>query len=253
MAKTPAIFVGHGSPMNAIEENIYSETWARLAASFAAPKAALVISAHWFVEGSFVTSNSPQKTIHDFYGFPPELFAVKYEPEGDLELAKKICQLIPQVKLDGSWGLDHGTWSVLRHFYPAANIPTIQLSIDQRLTAQQHFELAKNLRQLRDENVLIIGSGNIVHNLRMLNWQGGTAYDWAQEFSAEIKKLLLTKDYEVIINYKNLRGANLAVPTPEHFLPLLYILALLDEKEEISIFADEIVLGSIGMMGIISS
>ena len=247
----PAIFFGHGSPMNAVEANKYTVSWAKVIENIPQPKAILAISAHWFVDGVFVTDNLQQKTIHDFYGFPKKLFDVRYDAVGDVELAKKICQIIPEAKLNSDWGIDHGAWSVLLHLYPQANIPVVQLSIDRTKTVKQHYELAKKLRKLREENVLIIGSGNVVHNLARIDWSGGKAYDWAAEFNEGIKKILQNGDYAKIIDYQKLSGANLAVPTPEHFLPLVYILGLQKDEEVAEIFIDGIELGSIGMMGVV--
>ncbi len=252
MKKLPAIFFGHGSPTNAIEENEYTKIWSQIAQKFPKPKAILSISAHWFVDETLVTANEKQKTIHDFYGFSKELFAVDYNTFGSPEIAQKICNKIANCKIDNSWGLDHGTWSVLKHLYPQADVSTLQLSINKNLTMQQHFELAKNLRFLRDENVLIIGSGNIVHNLSMLNWQGGKPYDWATKFNDEICNKLQSKNYSQILDYKKIEGAALSVPTSEHFIPLIYIIGALDENEKIEIFANKIEMASISMMGIIS-
>jgi 4,5-DOPA dioxygenase extradiol len=248
--KMPAIFFGHGSPMNAIEENNYSKSWQEIVKKFPRPKAILSISAHWETSGSRLTANQKQKTIHDFYGFPPELFAVEYNPDGDLTLVERIQNLIPEIKSDASWGLDHGTWSILVHAFPNADIPTIQLSLDRNKTLEHHFELAQKLRILREEGVLIIGSGNIVHNLRLLDWRGQTTYSWAREFNEEIKRALLAKDFQAILNYQNFPGAKESVPSAEHFLPLIYILGLMGEGEKIEIFNDQIALGSIAMTSV---
>lgn len=248
----PAIFFGHGSPMNAIEQNKFTKTWVEIAKNFPKPKAILAISAHYETDGSKITSSPTQKTIHDFYGFPPELFAVKYETKNDLDLVEKIKKLIPEIESDSNWGLDHGTWSVLKHIYPKADIAVTQLSLDKNKTLRQHYELAKNLKSLRDEGILIIGSGNIVHNLGRIDWSGNKNYDWAIDFNEEIKAALETGDIEKIINYKTLIGAALSVPTTEHFLPLIYFLALKNEDEKLEIFNDEIAMGSISMMGIIA-
>ena len=247
----PAIFFGHGSPMNAIENNSYTETWRKLVKNISPPKAILVISAHYETAGTKITANEIQKTIHDFYGFTAELFNVKYQPKGDLELAKRIQKLIPESKLDDSWGLDHGAWSVLIHTHRKADIPTIQLSLDKNKTAKEHYELAKKLKILRGEGVLIIGSGNIVHNLGLLNWKGGKPYSWAEKFNRLIIKAILENYHQTIINFYGLEGAKESVPSAEHFLPLLYILALREEGEKVEIFNDEIELGSIGMTSVV--
>jgi 4,5-DOPA dioxygenase extradiol len=249
MKTIPTIFFGHGSPMNAIEKNKYTEVWKKIGEEIPRPKAILAISAHWYVDGSFVTSNQNQKTIYDFYGFPPELYAVKYDVKGDVDLAEKICKLIPEIKLNNSWGIDHGTWSVLKHVYPNADIPVLQLSINRNKNAQYHYDLAKKLNFLRDENILIIGSGNIVHNLGMINWQTKTPYDWAIKFNNQIREILLNNNHQALINYNTVENYKLSIPTPEHFLPTIYIAALQRQNEKISIFNDEIDLGSISMMG----
>jgi 4,5-DOPA dioxygenase extradiol len=249
MTIQPAIFFGHGSPMNALEQNRYTKSWAEIAKTTPNPKAILVISAHYETVGTKITSNEKLKTIHDFYGFPPQLFEIKYEPFGDLELAKKIQKLIPNSQLDSSWGIDHGAWSVLIHTHPKAAIAVLQLSIDKNKTPRQHYELAKKLRALRDE-ILIIGSGNIVYNLGLINWRAKEPFDWAIKFNAEVKKALLENDHEKIIEFYQLAGAALAVPTIEHFIPLLYVLAQQKENEKAEIFCEGIELGSISMMSV---
>jgi 4,5-DOPA dioxygenase extradiol len=250
MITLPAIFFGHGSPMNAIENNRYTKSWIEVIKKIPKPKTILAISAHFESDGIKITSNKKQKTIHDFYGFPQQLFDVKYEPKGDIKLAERIQKLIPETQLDDSWGIDHGTWSVLKHTFPQANIPTIQLSIDKNKTPREHYELAKNLRILREEEILIIGSGDIVHNLRLMNWRSNQAYSWAIEFNELIKKAILEKDHEKIINFHKLVGAAESVPTIEHFIPLLYILALQKDDEKAEIFADGIEFGSIAMTSV---
>jgi len=253
----PAIFFGHGSPMNAIEENLYSESWVEMVKKISAdensaekPRAILVISAHYETNGTKVTSNQQQKTIHDFYGFPPKLFAVKYEPPGDLKLAKRLQEILPEVELDDSWGVDHGAWSVLVHTHPAAEIPVIQLSIDHNKTTQQHYELAKKLRVLREEKILIIGSGNIVHNLRMIDWHSKQAYPWAVEFNNSIVEAIEKNDHETILNFVKISGAKNSVPTSEHFIPLLYVLALQEKGEKVELFCNRMELGSISMASV---
>ncbi len=245
----PAIFFGHGSPMNAVENNRYTKTWTEITEKISRPKAILVVSAHYETIGTKITSNEKLKTIHDFYGFPQELFNVKYEPLGDVELAKKIQKLIPELQLDSSWGIDHGAWSILIHTHPNATIPVLQLSIDKNKTPRQHYELAKKLRTLRDE-ILIIGSGNVVHNLGVIKWHATTPYDWAIKFDLEIKKALLEKDHEKLIEFQKLAGSALAAPTTEHFIPLLYILAQQVEHEKVETFCEGIELGSISMMSV---
>ena len=247
----PAIFFGHGSPMNAIENNRYTAGWISAVKNIAKPKAILVISAHWETYGSKVTSNQKQKTIHDFYGFPPALFNVKYEPKGAPEVAKRLQEILPEIELDETWGLDHGAWSVLVHTHPEADVPVLQLSLDKNKSPQQHFEMAKKLQILRGENVLIIGSGNIVHNLRLLDWSNKQIFLWAEKFNASIKKAILENDFESVVEFEKFAGVRESVPSLEHFLPLLYILALQKDGEKAAIFNDEIELGSIAMTSVV--
>jgi 4,5-DOPA dioxygenase extradiol len=251
MPKFPTIFFGHGSPMNAIEDNVYTQSWREIVKGIPRPRAILVVSAHYETAGTLITANSKLKTIHDFYGFPPALFNVDYSPNGDVELVQKIQKLIPGITADLTWGCDHGAWSVLVHTHPSRDIPVLQLSIDKNKTPLEHYQLAKKLRVLRDE-ILIIGSGNMVHNLGLINWRDGVAFDWAVKFEGEIKKALIENDHQKIIEFYKLSGAKLAVPTAEHFLPLLYVLGLQDEnaQEEAEIFCEGIELGSISMLGV---
>jgi len=245
----PAIFFGHGSPMNAIENNSYTKIWEEIVKGLPRPRAILMISAHYETAGSKITSAPKLKTIHDFYGFPKELFDVKYEPQTDLELAKKIEKLIPGAQLDESWGIDHGAWSVLIHTHADAAIPVLQLSIDKNKTAQEHYETAKKLRELRGD-VLIFGSGNIVHNLGLLNWHRTESYDWAINFNDAIKTAILQNDHDQIIAFQKIAGSKLAVPTNEHFFPLLYILAQQQKDEKVEIFCEGMEFGSISMMSV---
>jgi len=247
----PTLFLGHGSPMNAIENNRYTKSWEAIGRKLPKPKAILVISAHYETDGVKITANEQQKTIHDFYGFPKKLFDVLYEPRGSFELAKRMQKIIPEAELDTSWGLDHGAWSVLLRLYPKADIPTIQMSIDKNKSPREHYELAKKLQILRGEGVLIIGSGNIVHNLRMMNSNIRRIYTWAIEFGDAITQAISAKDHEKIIEFKKLAGARESVPSPEHFIPLLYVLGLQKSNENAEIFVDGIELGSIGMASVI--
>lgn len=256
--KMPILFIGHGSPMNGIEDNIFSQEWANLAMSIPVPKAVLVVSAHWFSRGTHITAMDFPRTIHDFGGFPRELFEVQYPAPGNPELARDTASMIQSaiVGLDHDWGLDHGTWTVVRHMYPAANIPVLQLSIDYTKDPRFHYELGAELQELRHKGVLIIGSGNMVHNLRMLAWdkmnvEDGFGYDWALTMNEKFKGLILDGDHKQLVQYEKLgREALLAIPTPEHYLPLLYILGLKQTGEQVSFFNDKYVAGSLTMTSV---
>ena len=252
--KTPLLFIGHGSPMNGIEDNEFSEYWTQLGREIMPPKAVLCISAHWFTNGTYITAMETPKTIHDFYGFPKPLFDVQYPAPGSPTLAKETAYLIHKtsVVLDHEWGLDHGTWSVVRRMYPEAKIPVLQLSIDYTKDPQFHYELAKELSSLRKKGVLIIGSGNMVHNLGIMNWQlKDTGYDWAIEMNEKFKSLIANGDFTPLIRYESLgKAAKLSIPTPEHYLPLIYVLGLREEKESISFFNDKTLMGSISMTSV---
>lgn len=247
----PILFVGHGNPMNAITENEFAEGWKAIGKELETPAAILCISAHWETEGTFVTAMEKPKTIHDFYGFPPELFAVEYPAPGNPELARQTKETVKKavVELDANWGLDHGCWSVVRRMFPNANVPVLQLSIDHNKPAQWHYDLAKDLTSLRKKGVVIIGSGNMVHNLRRVNWEHpDSTYDWAQEMNTLFKQCIQNGDHDKLIRYPSLgTAAMLSIPTPEHFLPMLYALGLKEEKEEIGFFNDKTIMGSISM------
>ncbi|WP_232214790.1 4,5-DOPA dioxygenase extradiol [Asinibacterium sp. OR53] len=253
----PVLFIGHGSPMNGIEDNEFSERWTRMAKELPVPQAVLVVSAHWFRKGTLVTAMDFPRTIHDFGGFPQALFDVQYPAPGSPALAKETASLIhtTQVEMDHDWGLDHGTWTIVRHMYPEANIPVLQLSIDYTKGPQYHYELAKELYGLRKKGVLIIGSGNMVHNLRMVAWdrinEPGYGYDWAIEMNQTFKQLITSGDDQSLIRYDQLGTAGrLAIPTPEHYLPLLYTLGLKGKKDEVSFFNDKAVAGSLTMTSV---
>ena len=255
--KMPALFLGHGSPMNAIEENEFVTGFRNIAKEIPKPNAILCVSAHWETKGTFVTAMQNPPTIHDFGGFPKELFEVQYPAPRDVFLAKKTQALITKtnVELDDKWGLDHGAWSVIKHLYPKADVPVIQLSLDYNQTPQHHYELAQEIKSLREKGVLIIGSGNMVHNLRMLAWNKlnttGFGFDWAIEANEAMKKYILNGDHEQLINFRSQGKAfDLAIPTPEHYLPLLYTLALQDENEAVSLFNDKAVAGSLTMTSV---
>lgn len=251
----PALFFGHGNPMNAIQENAWTRSWAGIGTALPRPKAVLCVSAHWYLPATAVTAIARPRTIHDFGGFPPELHRVQYPAPGAPELAARVAQLLDPVPvaLDRSWGLDHGTWSVLTHVYPKADIPVVQLSIDETKTANWHFETAKKLVPLRDEGVLIIGSGNLVHNLHTYSWGNAAVepYDWAVRFETLARKALSAADFAPLVGYESLgRDAMLSAPTPDHYLPLLYVLAQHRPGDLLSFPVDGFDGGSISMLAI---
>lgn len=252
--RMPVLFVGHGSPMNAIEENEFVRGWQNMGKTLPRPKAILCISAHWETRGTYVTAVPKPKTIHDFGGFPQALYAVEYPAPGSPELAAETQRVVTKtsVGLDEKWGLDHGAWTVIRHMYPKADVPVIEMSLDYYQSPQYHFDLAKELSALRNKGVLIIGSGNMVHNLRLVAWdkvdEPEYGYDWAVGANEKFKSLIKSGDFKSLINYANLgREVQLAVPTPDHFLPLLYALALKEKEEKVTFFNDKPVMGSLTM------
>ena len=250
----PIIFIGHGSPMNGIEDNEFARAWHNLSLEIPKPKLILSISAHWVTKGIRITSNDRLKTIHDFYGFPQELYSIEYPAFGAPEIAESIIEQVNnfQITPDNSWGLDHGTWIVLRRMYPKAQIPVIQLSLDYTRDPNEHFELGKELKNLRNQGVLILGSGNIVHNLGMMNPYTQVPYEWAMKYDELVKELIEKKDYTSIINYQKFGEiARLSIPTNEHYLPLLYILAASDKKDSLSFRCDKIIYGSVSMRCVI--
>jgi len=251
----PAIFFGHGNPMNAVQQNSYTAGWRRIGQETPRPKAVLSISAHWFVPGSAVTIATAPETIHDFGGFPDELYRVQYPAPGDPVLARRIEGLLAPlpVELDESWGLDHGTWSVLRHVYPDAGVPVVQLSIDATQPASFHFEIGARLASLREEGILIVGSGNLVHNLRAYAWSRPMPepYDWAVRFETTARELLLAGDYKPLLEYESLGpDARLSIPTPDHYLPLLYVIGTRQRGEVITFPVQGIDGGSISMLAV---
>lgn len=255
--KMPVLFLGHGSPMNAIEENEFVTGFRNIGKNIPKPKAILVISAHWETRGTFVTAMKKPRTIHDFGGFPKALFDVQYPAPGSPELANETKELIKKtsVGLDDKWGLDHGAWSVVKHLYPLADVPIIQMSIDYTQNAQYHYDLAKELAALRNKGVLIVGSGNMVHNLGMLAWEKLNAteygFDWAIEASTKMKQFILNNDHKSLINFQSQGKAfDLAIPSPEHYLPMIYSLALKDENEKVTLFNDKALAGSLTMTSI---
>ena len=251
----PVLFIGHGSPMNGIEDNEFNKKWSSMARDIPQPSAVLVVSAHWFTKGTHITAMDFPSTIHDFGGFPQELFEVTYPAPGSPDLALEAKKLITsaEVGLDHDWGLDHGAWTVVRHMYPEAKIPVLQLSIDYTKDGRYHYELAKELYQLRKRGVLILGSGNMVHNLRIMNWEmiNGGGYDWALEINDKFKSLILNNEHQPLMNYQSLgKEAMLAIPTPEHYLPLLYTLGLKNNNENVSLFNDKAIGGSLTMTSV---
>lgn len=253
----PVLFVGHGSPMNGIEDTEFSRRWTQMAKEIPVPKAVLVISAHWFTKGTRITAMDFPQTIHDFGGFPKALFDVQYKAPGNPVLAKETAELLhsTNVTLDHDWGLDHGAWTVVRHMYPEANIPVLQLSIDYTKGPQYHYDLAKELYALRKKGILIMGSGNMVHNLQMVAWDrlndAEYAYDWALQINDRFKELIQAGDHASLIHYAALgREAMLAVPTPEHYLPLMYTLGVRTDKDKVSFFNDKAVGGSLTMTSV---
>lgn len=254
--KMPVLFLGHGSPMNAIEENEFVTAFRKLGKELVRPNAILCISAHWETKGTYVTAMQNPPTIHDFGGFPQALFDVWYPAPGSPQLALETKNMVKsaEVGLDDKWGLDHGAWSVIKHLYPNADIPVIQMSIDYSKPARYHYELAKEINILRNKGILIIGSGNMVHNLRLVAWNKLNeqyAFDWAIEANEMMKHYILTGDHQKLIDFKSQGKAfELAIPTPEHYLPLLYALALKEESETVSLFNDKPVGGSLTMTSV---
>lgn len=249
----PALFVGHGSPMNAIEHNEYSQTWKQIGSNLPKPKAILCVSAHWETKGTKITAMEKPKMIYDFGGFPRELSQVQYPAPGSPEWAMLTKETITSIEaeLDHQWGFDHGAWSILVHLFPNADVPVLQLSLDYTQPAIYHYQLAKELFALRKKGVLIIGSGNMVHNLRMVNWQHPEGFDWAISFNEKLKGLIQTGDHHSLANYQSLgTEAALSIPSPDHYLPLLYTLAVKHDNEPISFFNDKTLLGSLSMTSV---
>ena len=249
----PAIFFGHGNPMNALLRNEWTEGWAAIGKDIDRPRAVLCVSAHWYLPATLVSAMPAPRTIHDFGGFPRELYQVQYPAPGHPELARRVKEMLAPlpVELDNSWGLDHGTWSVLMHAFPEADVPIVQLSIDETQPAAFHFELGKRLAPLRDEGILIAGSGNLVHNLHTYAWGKHTPepYDWAVRFETTAKELMVKGDFDPLVNYDSLgRDALLAIPTPDHYLPLLYVLGARKTDDEITFPVQGVDGGSISML-----
>lgn len=252
----PVLFIGHGSPMNAIEKNQFSDSWNALGTKIPKPRAILSVSAHWETDGTKVMANPLPETIHDFGGFPKALFDAQYPAPGKPELAAEIAQFLHdyEAKTDLSWGLDHGTWSVLKPMFPKADIPVIQLSLDYRKTPERHYEMAKLLQTLRKKGVLILGSGNIVHNLGMLDWRNpNKAFDWATEFNTTVVHSIKESNHQKLIQFNKLgKSAQLSIPSAEHYIPMLYILAALKPNEQVKFFNETPAMGSLYMTSFIS-
>jgi 4,5-DOPA dioxygenase extradiol len=253
--RMPAVFFGHGNPLNALARNDWTEGWAALGREVPRPRAVLCVSAHWYVPATMVTAAPAPRTIHDFGGFPRELYEVNYPAPGDRGLAERVRDLLAPVPvgLDDRWGLDHGAWSVLCHVFPDADVPVVQLSVDETQPAEFHYELAKRLAPLRDEGVLVAGSGNLVHNLHAYAWgrQQVEPLDWGVRFEATARELIQAGNHEPLVNYETLgRDARLSVPTPDHYLPLLYVLALRGEGEPAAFPVEGFDGGSVSMLSV---
>jgi len=255
--RMPVLFLGHGNPMNAIRENEFTKGFRKISEEIPRPRLILCVSAHWETSGTFVTAMESPGTIHDFGGFPKELYQVQYPAAGHPSFATEIKQMVTglEVRLNYDRGLDHGAWSVIKHLYPNADIPVIQLSLDYQKNPRHHYELARQLGSLREKGVLIIGSGNMVHNLQLVDWQNmdtiGFGFDWALEAREKMNRFIIDGNHEALINYSaNGKAFNLAIPTPEHFLPLIYVLGLKENGEKISFFNDKAVAGSLTMTSV---
>lgn len=256
LTKMPVLFVGHGNPMNSISDNPYTRSWAALGKALPRPRAILAISAHWYIPETSVTVMHPPRTIHDFYGFPDELFQVEYPAAGDPELAERVADMLSpdRVTLDQEWGIDHGTWSVLRHVYPQANVPVIQLSLDFRKAPEEHFRLGQKLSELREDGVLVIGSGNIVHNISGFNWRNPAVAPpgWAVDFEEWNRDKLLTGETTALIDYLATGDiATLSAPTPDHYLPLLYLAALQEQSDQVSFPVEGFDGGTMSMLSVL--
>lgn len=245
----PLVFVGHGSPMNAIEDNHYTRGWKEIAREIPKPEAILMISAHWFTQGSRISDRKDPKTVYDMYGFPEELYRVQYPVPGSPELARTLMQNAGnELIIDNTWGIDHGAWSVLVHMYPKADIPVLQLSIDRQSPAMVHYEIGKSLSPLREQGILIIASGNIVHNLREVDFRLQSGYKWAEEFDLKVRDMIHASNHEALIDYRSISPqSRQAIPTPDHYLPLLYLLGASDPQDTIATYNRDCVYGSLSM------
>lgn len=251
--KMPVLFVGHGSPMNAIEDNEFSRAWAEMGKNLPRPKAILAVSAHWETNGTKVTATEKPKTIYDFYGFPKALYDVTYPAPGSPALVDTVRKVIKltEVQPDTGWGLDHGTWSVLKRMFPEADVPVVQFSLDRTKNPLHHYQLGQQLKELREEGVLIVSSGNIVHNLRAVIWQEGAKYDWAESFDAKVKQWIVDNEHAPLIDFhQHGQESALSINSGEHYMPLLYTLGAKDEAEPVTFFADKVTMGSISMRSV---
>ena len=249
MKKMPSLFIGHGSPMNAIENNKFVKNWEDISKKIPKPEAILSISAHWYTIGTKIMDDESPKTIYDMYGFPEELYQIVYNAKCIPSLSHKIKSMINRnVEINNTWGYDHGTWSVLHRMYPKADIPVIQLSVDMDASMEEHYSIGQQLAELRKEGILIFGSGNITHNLRMANFRMPGGYDWAEEFDNYIKDSIINKNYDNVINYNKIgKSARYAVPITDHYAPLLYVLGVLNGDEKVTVFNDECIMGALSM------
>ncbi|HSN67270.1 MAG TPA: 4,5-DOPA dioxygenase extradiol [Fusibacter sp.] len=249
--KMPVIFVGHGSPMNAIENNAFTAEWESLGKRLPRPKAILCVSAHWYTDQTKTADTLEPRMIYDMYGFPQALYELKYPVKGSVELSNQIVDRLGDlVTIDNRWGIDHGTWSVLCKMYPEADIPVVQVSVNSNAPAQTHFDIGRKLADLRNEGILIMGSGNIVHNLSLINWSMAGGYTWAQEFDDYVKMNILNRSYDDVVHYERAgKCAEQAFYTPDHFYPLLYVLGAADKTERIEVFNDKCLMGSMSMTG----
>ncbi|WP_101697223.1 4,5-DOPA dioxygenase extradiol [Clostridium minihomine] len=249
--RMPALFVGHGSPMNAVESNSYTKKWEEIGQQLPRPKAILMVSAHWYTHGTRITNEKTPRMVYDMYGFPEELYRVKYPCPGSPELALNTAKLLSvPVQVDNSWGLDHGAWSVLSRMFPEADIPVVQLSVDGTAPAHMHFQIGRELSSLRDEGIMIMGSGNVVHNLARISWQQESGFSWAEEFDSYIRMKIEQQKYQDVVDYEKAgASAKLAFPTPDHFYPLLYVLGAAQEADQLTVFNSECLMGSMSMTG----
>ncbi len=248
MSRMPVVFIGHGSPMNAIEDNVFTRKWIETAAAIPRAKAILSVSAHWTTHGSRVSDSLQPQTVYDMFGFPQELYELKYQPPGSPALAQQVQMLLPNTQIDNRWGIDHGTWSVLNWLYPRADIPVVQLSLNLEATRQSHFEMGQALSALRDDGVLILGSGNVVHNLALINWRMNGGYPWAESFDWYIQDKVSARNFAAVVDYRQAgSSADSAFFTTEHFDPLLYVLGASDPDDQLTVFNNVCLMGSMSM------